>query len=502
LSPDTEDRMKFEIKTGNPAEQRTACAIVPVYSGGTLSHAARALDTAGKGFITAVLENRDLRGEVGDTLLLTHTAGLPCGRILLVGLGTAARLDRRAYRRATRAAYAALGRGRHQDAISYLPQEAVTGASAYRKARIAVEAWYETSYRFTAMKSEAPENGAPLASLGLAARARDAEPARRGVQHGGAVGRAVNLARDLGNLPPNVCTPSYLSQRARELARKHRTLKFRALDEAAIRKLKMGAFLAVTQGAAEPPRLIVLEHRGGKAGSPPVVLVGKGITFDSGGISIKPAAGMDEMKFDMCGAAAVLGTLQAAAELALPINLVGVVPACENLPGGKATRPSDIVHTMSGQTVEILNTDAEGRLILCDAITYALRFKPAALIDIATLTGACVVALGRVRSGLLSNSDKLAEALLEAGQEADDRAWRLPLDDEYAEQLKSPFADVANVGGRDAGTITAAAFLSRFVEKTDWAHLDIAGTAWVQGAAKGGTGRPIPLLLEYLLARR
>ena len=264
----------------------------------------------------------------------------------------------------------------------------------------------------------------------------------------------------------------------------------------------MGAFLAVTQGAAEPPRFIVLQYRGGRAGAKPVVLVGKGITFDSGGISIKPAGAMDEMKYDMCGAATVLGVLQAVAELKLPINVIGVVPTCENLPSGTATRPGDIVRTMSGQTVEILNTDAEGRLILCDAITYALRFKPAALIDIATLTGACLVALGRVRSGLLGNSDRLADDLLAAGQAADDRAWRLPLDEDYAELIKSPFADVANVGGRDAGTITAASFLSRFVGKTDWAHLDIAGTAWNQGSSKGGTGRPIPLLMEFLLHRK
>jgi leucyl aminopeptidase len=243
----------------------------------------------------------------------------------------------------------------------------------------------------------------------------------------------------------------------------------------------------------------VLQYRGATAKSQPVVLVGKGITFDSGGISIKPGAAMDEMKYDMCGAATVLGVLKAAAELELPLNLVGIVPACENMPSGTATRPGDIVRTMSGQTVEILNTDAEGRLILCDALTYAQRFKPAVMIDIATLTGACLIALGRVRSGLLSNSDELADALLGAGQTAGDRAWRLPLDEEYGELLKSPFADMANIGGRDAGTITAASFLSRFVGKTSWAHLDIAGTAWVQGSNKGGTGRPVPLLMEYLL---
>jgi leucyl aminopeptidase len=309
------------------------------------------------------------------------------------------------------------------------------------------------------------------------------------------------LVRDLGNLPPNVCTPSYLVERARAIARQHRRLSVKALGLAEIRRLKMGAFLAVTQGSAEPPRFIVLQYRGGKPSDRPCVLVGKGITFDTGGISIKPAAAMDEMKYDMCGAATVLGVLQTAAELGLAQNIIGIVPTCENMPGGKATRPGDIVRTMQGTTVEILNTDAEGRLILCDAMTYAQRFKPAALIDIATLTGACVIALGRVRSGVFSNNEPLADALLAAGQAADDRAWRLPLDDEYGEQLKSNFADLANVGGREGGAITAAHFLARFTGGVPWAHLDIAGTAWIQGGAKGGTGRPLPLLVEYLLSR-
>ena len=333
----------------------------------------------------------------------------------------------------------------------------------------------------------------------LACETSDKSKVRSGMKHATAIAGGVALARDLGNLPPNVCTPDYLVKRAQAIARTSKKLRVTALRAADLRKLRMGALLAVTQGSELPPRFIVLQYRGTTAKTRPVVLVGKGITFDSGGISIKPGAAMDEMKYDMCGGASVLGVLQAAAELDLPINLVGIVPACENMPSGTATRPGDIVRTMSGQTVEILNTDAEGRLILCDALTYAQRFNPAALIDIATLTGACLVALGRVRSGLLANSDELADALLGAGQNAGDRAWRLPLDDEYGELLKSPFADVANIGGRDAGTITAAAFLARFVGKTSWAHLDIAGTAWVQGSNKGGTGRPVPLLMEYLL---
>ncbi len=493
--------MRYQVKTGTASKQRTACAVVPIYSGGELPAAAKSLDTAGGGLITRAIRNRDIKGEAGDLLLLTDTGKLPCQRILLVGLGAKAKLDRRTWRKATRAALATLARAKYNDATVYLTTETVGDADACRRARLAVEIWQEVSYRFTAMKSEPGDTAPTLKTLGLASSSRDVPHTRRGIAHGTAVGRAVALAKDLGNLPPNVCTPGYLVERARGIAKRARKLSVKAMGLTEIRKLRMGAFIAVTQGAAEPPRFIVLQYRGAPATARPVVLVGKGITFDSGGISIKPSGAMDEMKYDMCGAATVLGVLQAVAELKLPINVVGVVPACENLPSGTATRPGDIVRTMSGQTVEILNTDAEGRLILCDAITYALRFKPAALIDIATLTGACLVALGRVRSGLLGNSDELANDLLAAGQAADDRAWRLPLDDDYAELIKSPFADVANVGGRDAGTITAASFLARFVGKTDWAHLDIAGTAWNQGSSKGGTGRPIPLLMEFLLNR-
>jgi len=498
--------MQFQVKTGTANKQRTACAIVPIYADGELSAAARSLDTAGRGLISRAIRNRDIKGDLDDQLLLLAdagpTGGLPCQRILLVGLGPKAKLNRRAWRKATRRALATVARSKYSEATLYLTAEAVDDTDAYRRARMAVEIWQEVSYRFTAMKSEPGDHAPTLKRLGIATSTRAQRQTRQGIAHGEAIGRAVALAKDLGNLPPNVCTPSYLVERARGIAKQGKKLTLNTLSVAQIRKLRMGAFLAVTQGSVEPPRFIVLKYRGGKAAVKPIVLVGKGITFDSGGISIKPAGAMDEMKYDMCGAATVLAVLQAVNDLNLPINVVGVVPTCENLPSGTASRPGDIVRTMSGKTVEILNTDAEGRLILCDAITYALRFKPAALIDIATLTGACLVALGRVRSGLLGNSDRLADDLLAAGQAADDRAWRLPLDDDYAELLKSPFADVANVGGRDAGTITAASFLSRFVGKTDWAHLDIAGTAWTQGSSKGGTGRPIPLLMEFLLNRK
>ncbi|HUG73820.1 MAG TPA: leucyl aminopeptidase, partial [Steroidobacteraceae bacterium] len=309
------------------------------------------------------------------------------------------------------------------------------------------------------------------------------------------------LLRDLGNLPPNVCTPRYLAQQAKELAREHPSLKVRVLDEAAIKRLKMGCLLAVSQGSAQPPRFITLEYKGGARGAAPVALVGKGVTFDTGGISLKDPAAMDEMKYDMCGAGSVLGTMLVAALLKLRLNLVGVIAAVENMPSGRATRPGDIVTSAAGKTVEILNTDAEGRLILCDALHYARRFEPAAVIDIATLTGACVIALGHHHTGIMGNDDALARDLVQAGVRASDRGWHLPLTEDYAEQLRSNFADLANIGGRDGGALTAGAFLGRFMTGMQWAHLDIAGTAWYSGAQKGGTGRPVPLLADYLIRR-
>jgi len=324
--------------------------------------------------------------------------------------------------------------------------------------------------------------------------------AAAGLEQGLAVAHGVALARDLGNLPPNVCTPAYLADQARELAKRYR-MKVEVLERADMERLGMGALLSVARGSAQPPKFITLEHRGGPKTARPVALVGKGITFDTGGISLKPPADMDHMKFDMCGAASVLGTMKVAGEMRLPVNVVGVIPTTENMPGGRATRPGDIVKSLSGQTVEILNTDAEGRLILCDALTYVERFKPAAVIDIATLTGACVVALGHVATGLFANDDALASEVLAAGATAQDRAWHLPLWEDYQEQLSSNFADFANVGGRPAGAVTAACFLSRFTKSYKWTHLDIAGTAWKSGKEKGSTGRPVPLLTQFLIDR-
>ena len=355
-------------------------------------------------------------------------------------------------------------------------------------------------YRINDLKT-ARKPPAPALKKVLAGPVRRAAAAERGLAHGEAVANAQSVQRDLANLPGNICTPIYLAEEARALAKRHASLRTRVLDEAAIRREKMGCLLAVAQGSHQPPRFIVLEYQGAKKSPPPIVLVGKGVTFDSGGISLKDPPGMDEMKFDMSGAASVIGALTLAAQLRLPLHLVGLIAAVENMPGGRAVKPGDIVTSASGQTVEILNTDAEGRLILSDALHYARRFHPAAVVDIATLTGACVVALGHHHSGLMGNDPALVQELVEAGQRADDRCWQLPLTEEYAEQLKSNFADFANIGGRDGGAITAATFLGKFTQGLKWAHLDIAGTAYQSGAAKGSTGRPSALIADFLLKR-
>ena len=384
---------------------------------------------------------------------------------------------------------------------SYLTEIDVKGRDIAWKVRQAVEVMEATLYRFDQLKSKPDNQRRALRRVVLAVPKRsDLGPGEQAIREGQAIADGVKLARDLGNLPGNLCTPSYLSEQAVEIGKQY-NLRTTVLEKEDMQKLGMGALLSVSRGSRQPPKLIVLEYQGGKEGELPVVLVGKGLTFDAGGISIKPAANMDEMKFDMCGGASVLGAVKAAAELKLPLNIVGIVPSSENLPDGDANKPGDVVTSMSGQTVEVLNTDAEGRLILSDALTYAERFNPAAVIDIATLTGACVIALGAHASGLLSNNDSLAREVMNAGKYTHDRAWQLPLWDEYQKQLDSNFADMANIGGREAGTITAACFLSRYARNFKWAHLDIAGTAWKTGKEKGATGRPVPLLVQFLINR-
>ena len=494
--------MRFEVKTAKAHQLKTELAIVAVFTDNQLGTTARALDKVGDGLIADVVQNGDIYGKIGELLLLTNTGNLPCQRILLVGCGNRKTLDRKAFRKAVRSAFGWLASKPYNNAVSYLAEESIKGADTFRTARISAECWHDASYRFTAMKSTDKTTPVALKSMGLAVRnAKAATAARKGVSQGNALGLGMGFSRDLANLPGNVCTPIYLVKQAQTLARKSKKMSCKVLNESDMQKLGMGSLLSVTAGSDEPARFIILQYKGAAASKNPVVLVGKGITFDTGGISLKPPSTMDEMKFDMCGAASVMGTFKALAELQPTLNVVGLIPTCENMPGGSATKPGDIVTSMSGQTIEVLNTDAEGRLILCDALTYARRFNPDALIDIATLTGACVVALGKHHTGLLSTSDALANKLLAAGVQADDRAWRLPLTEEYGEQLKSNFADFANIGGRDAGTITAAAFLAKFTDNLNWAHLDIAGTAYRGGRAKGSTGRPVPLLLEFLLNR-
>ena len=491
--------MEFSTKRGTAEKRATPCIAVGVYAGHKLSAAAETLDRASKGTLCEVVRRGDMEGKLGSTLLLYRVPGVAAERVLLVGLGDEAALREREYREAARAAVkAAQETGAGSVTLCFTEIRVGRRDSAW-KARQVVLVATECAYLFEYMKSK-KSDPRPLANIELLAAARDAAAVARGLRQGAATGAGVSLAKDLGNLPANVCTPTYLAEQARKIAREWK-LELKVLERKDMEKLGMGSLLSVAQGSRQPPKLIVLNYAGGPKKARPVVLVGKGITFDTGGISLKPSPEMDEMKFDMCGAASVLGALRACSEMKLKLNVVGIIPTTENMPGGGASKPGDIVTSMSGQTIEVLNTDAEGRLILCDALTYAERFEPAAVVDIATLTGACVIALGHVASGLYSNKEALARELLAAGDEAYDRAWHMPLWDDYQEQLKSNFADMANIGGRPAGSVTAACFLSRFAKKFDWAHLDIAGTAWKSGKDKGSTGRPVALLTSFLMKR-
>jgi leucyl aminopeptidase len=465
-----------------------------------LSEAAKQLDTSCDGYFSDILRRGDMNGKVGQSLLLVNVPKCASERVLLIGCGRERELDNRRYRQLLANAITALSSTGASEATCYLTDLAVRGRDQNWKLRNAVEAVEEFQYRFDKFKSTRDRARRPLRRIILSAPSRsDLADGEQAVREGVAIAAGVSVTRDLGNLPGNVCTPSYLAQRARVLAEESDRFHLQVLEANDMETLGMGALLAVSRGSREPPKLIVLEYRNGGAKQKPTVLVGKGVTFDTGGISLKPGAEMDEMKYDMCGAASVLGTLTACNELALRVNVVGVLPCVENMPGGNAAKPGDIVTSLSGQTVEILNTDAEGRLILCDALSYSERYEPGVVVDIATLTGACVIALGRHPHGLLSNDRALASALLSAGSRAGDRAWELPLWDDYQEQLDSNFADMANIGGREAGAITAACFLSRFVKKQRWAHLDIAGTAWKSGKSKGATGRPVALLTQFLI---
>ena len=494
--------MKFAPKSGTAHTMRTGCAVVGVHEPRGLSGAAAQIDKASGGSITRLLRRGDASGKPGRVTMLHGLTGVTAERVLLVGCGPKRETRESDYRKALTAMADALEGSGARDATCFLTELNVAGRDSAWRVRTAVECVGAARYRFDQLKSGDDRPASRLAALGLAVASRRGFPAaEKAIAVGRAVAAGVELARDLGNLPGNICTPSHLADTARELKKGHRNVRVTVLEQADMEKLGMGALLSVARGSRQPPKLIAIEYRGAAKTKAPHVLVGKGITFDSGGISIKPAAAMDEMKFDMCGAASVFGALRACIDLKLPLNVVGLVPSCENLPDGAANKPGDVVTSMSGQTIEVLNTDAEGRLILCDALTYAERYAPSAVIDIATLTGACVIALGSQAAGLLGNDARLVDQLLEAGTASGDRAWQLPLWDEYQDQLKSNFADMANIGGREAGTITAACFLSRFTSKLRWAHLDIAGVAWRGGHHKGGTGRPVPMLVQYLIDR-
>jgi leucyl aminopeptidase len=485
------------------AQGKSACVAVGVFKGRKLTPAAEEIDRAAGGYLRTLLKEGDFSGDTGETQLLYDVPKLSAKRVLLVGCGDSGKASLEDYHRIHAAFAKKVIRLQVSETVSFLAEiesEGLQKTAALQHAVLAIE---NAIYRFEHYKTDSADKF-KLKLKKISFAQTDSKSLRQNsiaVSQGYAIAKGVALAKTLGNLPANICTPGYLAKQARALQQDYKTIKTTVLDELAMKKLGMNALLSVSRGSREPARLILMEYLHRKKSDKPVVLVGKGITFDTGGISIKPSLGMDEMKFDMCGAASVLGTMMACARMQLKANVVGVIASAENMPGGNASKPGDIVKSRSGKTIEILNTDAEGRLVLCDALSYVERYNPAAVIDIATLTSACIVALGRHPSGLLGNNKKLVDDLLQAGERSGDRAWQLPLWPEYRAQLKSNFADLANIGGPEAGTITAACFLSYFTDAYPWAHLDIAGTAWKTGKEKGATGRPVRLLMEYIMSQ-
>ena len=494
--------MEYTVKSGSPEKQRIGCVVAAVYAPRTLSAAARTLDKASGGMISNLIRRGELEGDLGGTLLLHNVDNTLCDRVLLVGCGKEKEIDTNAYLKINSTMASTLKASGTTEVASFLTEIPVKRRNLAWKIQRSIEAIDEALYSFNQLKSEQKAPRRPLRKFvfSVSGRGQLAE-GEEAVRRGMAISTGIKLAKDLANLPGNICTPDYLAKQAATMQKQFPKTRVGVIDEKEIEALGMGAFMSVTRGSKQPGKLITVEYKGGDRKQKPIVLVGKGVTFDSGGISLKPGPAMDEMKFDMCGAAGVLGAISACAELQLPANVVGVIPAVENMPGSVASKPGDIVTSMSGQTIEILNTDAEGRLILCDALTFAEKYDPDTVIDIATLTGACVVALGAHPAGLLGNHKPLVHDLLKAGEDSGDRCWELPLWDDYQEQLDSNFADMANIGGKGAGTITAACFLSRFAKKYHWAHLDIAGVAWRSGKEKGATGRPVSLLVHYILQR-
>ena len=495
--------MEFSVKSGSPEKQRMSCIVVGVFDSRKLSPSAQILDDASEGLISNLIRRGELEGKIGQDLLLHNVPNTLCDRVLLVGCGKEKELDINNFRKVNAQMAYILDQRGATEAFSCLTELHVKNRDIDWKIRQSIEAIEEKLYRFDQLKTDKQNSRRPLRKVVFSVSSRrDLPTGELAVRQGSAIVSGIKLSKDLANMPGNICTPGYLAEQARSLGKTYRNFEAEVLEEDDMEELNMGALLSVSRGSRQAAKLIIMKYSGAaSAEEKPVVFVGKGVTFDSGGISLKPGAAMDEMKYDMCGAAGVFGTMSAVAELQLPINVVAIVPATENMPDGLATKPGDIVTSMSGTTIEILNTDAEGRLILCDALTYAQKFDPDVVIDIATLTGACVIALGGHPAGLFGNHNPLINDLLNAGKYSGDRCWHMPTWPEYKEQLKSNFADLANIGGREAGSITAAVFLSHFSKKYEWAHLDIAGVAWKGGSNKGSTGRPVPLLMQYVLDR-
>ncbi len=483
------------------ANNQDDCIVIPVFNtndSAELHLASKNIDKVCSGKISKFIETGDFKGTLEETHIFYDLDGVKASRVMLVGCGEENKFDIVNINKATKAAAKALDSSTLSSVSLYLAdafdQKTVQGAVTQM-----VIAFADNEYQLLDYKSE-KKDPSKLDKVNIAftkTSKKITEKAEQGIQHGSSIAKGMKLSRDLANHPGNVCTPTYLANEAKTVAKDYSSIKIKILEEADMEKLGMGSFLSVSKGSDEPGKMIILEYKGAKdKKQAPIALVGKGITFDTGGISLKPGAKMDEMKFDMCGAAGMLGTLKACAEMKLPLNVVVVLAAAENMPSGRASKPGDIVTSMAGKTIEVLNTDAEGRLVLCDALTYVGKYKPEVVIDAATLTGACIVALGHHICAVLSNDDDLAGDIINAGNAINDRAWQLPMGEDYKKQLKSSFADLGNIGGPPAGTITAACFLAEFTKEYKWAHLDIAGTAWSE---KDSTGRPVPLLSQYLI---
>lgn len=485
--------MQYALVGSHPEQVETQCLVIGVAKDSPAPGTAATVDSLTEGLISRLIESGDLSHKPGRCVMLHSQPGIPAQRILAVGVGSIDKLNRHRFRQICVAAGNALKNSAVTQATVTLTELAVSETDESWRIMTATAALDFATYRYTQTKPVGEDEHPAVTSISLAGSDENALAQAQGLAKG------IERARELGNLPPNICNPGFLASQAGEIAAHHDKVSLEVLNRDQMEEMGMGSLLGVAQGSDNPPHLIVLSYQGAGADDAPVAFVGKGITFDTGGISLKPGPGMDEMKYDMCGAAAVLGAFEACAEMGLPVNLTTIVPAVENMPGGKAYRPGDVLTSMSGKTIEVLNTDAEGRLILCDSLTYAAQLKPRSIVDVATLTGACVVALGHHATGLMTKSDELAQALLDAGEQSCDRAWRLPIWDDYQKQLDSPFADMANVGGKSAGAITAGCFLARFAEGETWAHLDIAGTAWEGGSKDGATGRPVAMLVQYLM---